>query len=64
MNKTSLIAGIAYTIVGLACIGASIALTLTHSADFVTKLMLLTCGVVASGFGAFMFYTGKNDDRR
>lgn len=59
MSKPSLIAAIAYLSVGCACIGASISLTLTHSTDFALKLMLLICGAVASGFGAFMFYTGR-----
>jgi len=59
MSKPSLIAGIAYLSVGCACIGASITLTLTHSGDFVLKLMLLICGSVALGFGAFIFHTGE-----
>ena len=59
MSKTSLIAGIVYTIVGLACLGGAFALIFTHSGDFALKLMLLICGGVASGFGAFMFYTGR-----
>ena len=59
MSKTSLIAAIVYTIVGLACLGGAFALIFTHSGDFALKLMLLICGGVASGFGAFMFYTGR-----
>ena len=59
MSKPSLIAGIAYTIVGLACMGGSYALIFTHSGDFALKLMLLICGAVALGFGAFIFYMGR-----
>lgn len=59
MSKPSLIATIAYLSVGCGCIGASIALTLTHSADFVSRIMLLNCGAVALGFGVFMLITEK-----